>query len=89
MRPANVTTDETKTGGSPNIIIQPRHSSVANNHHHLKAPTTAGLSSLGKKRKQSHSISMISGDSSEVEEEKLPPFLGSVENHLHKEYNQF
>ena len=86
MRPANVTTDEEGVG-NPNIIIKPRHS--ASIMQPTKVPTTAGLSSIGKKRKQSSNISAISGDSSEVEEEKLPPFLGSVENHLHKEYNQF
>ena len=28
-------------------------------------------------------------DSSDIEEEKLPPFLGNVENHLKRECNQF
>ena len=28
-------------------------------------------------------------DSSDIEEEKLPPFLGNVETHLKREYNQF
>ena len=28
-----------------------------------------------------------SNESSEIEEEKLPPFLGNVESHLKREYN--
>ncbi len=52
-----------------------------------KVPTTAGLSP--KRKNNSTNMSAMSIESSEVEEEKLPPFLGSVESHLHKEYNQF
>ena len=33
--------------------------------------------------------SAISVESSEAEEEKLPPFIGNVENTLYKEYSQF
>ena len=47
-----------------------------------KVPATAA------RRKNSTNMSHVSlDDSSEVEEEKLPPFVGSVESNLHKEYN--
>ena len=46
-------------------------------------------SSLRRKQSLLGSSKMSHGDSSEYEEEKLPPFLGNVESQLHKEYNQF